>query len=64
MFDQDQQPLEIRYGYQNKTIFAVQGREITKLHIYMSDELTFDLIKAVDENEAAQAEIFDVQLEM
>ncbi len=64
VFDQDQQPLEIRYGYQNKTIFAVQGREITKLHIYMSDELTFDLIKAVDENEAAQAAIFDVQLEL
>lgn len=64
VFDQDGKALEMSYGYENRTVFAVQEHEISKLHIYMSGEAGFDLIKAVDEKEAKQMSTLDAEVEL
>lgn len=65
VFDQNGKSLERHFGYENKTVFAVQENEITKLHIFMTDgSHDIDLIKAADEKEAQNLSIFDVELEL
>lgn len=38
VYNQDQEALEMQYGDETKTVFAVQGKSLSKLHVYMGDE--------------------------
>lgn len=65
LFDQNGESLEMQYGYENRTVYAVQEHELTDLHIYMTDEShIFELIKAADEKEAKRLSILDARLQL
>lgn len=65
VFNQDGEPLETMYGTNNRTLFAVQGHELSKLHIYMTDDShEFELTKADTEQAAKELSILDVEIDL
>lgn len=64
VYGPDGQALEMRYGDPVKTVFAVQGHEFSKIHIYAADDSDeFGLIKAANEQEAKQLSVLDAEVE-
>lgn len=69
VYNEDGESIEAQYGgvggTDAKTVFAIQGHELSKLHIYMSDEEhDMDLIKASDEEEAKENSLLDVKVNL
>lgn len=69
IYNQDNESLEEGGGepYDNgmKYVFAVQGKTLSKLHIYMGDESQeMELIKAKNEQEAKEKSILDVEVDL
>ena len=65
MYNQDGESLEMEYCDGTKTIFAVQGHELSMLHIYMGDEsVDMGLIKAANEQEAKEKAILDAEVDL
>ena len=64
-YNQDGEALEMQYGDEEKTVFAVQGHELSKLHIYAADDSDeFGLIKAKSEQEALERSVLDAEVEL
>ncbi len=64
VYNQDGEALAMQYGDPQKTVFAVQGLELTKLHIYAADDSdAFGLIKAENEQEARDMSVLDAEVE-
>lgn len=65
IYSQDKEALEEQYSDETKTVFAVQGKTLSKLHIYMGDEShDMELIKAKNEQEAKKKSILDVEVDL
>lgn len=69
VYSQDGEALEEQYGEQYddgvKMVFAVQGKMLSKLHIYLRDEShEMELIKAVNEQEAKEKSILDAEVDL
>lgn len=65
VYNQDQEALEFQYGDATKTVFAVQGKSLSNLHVYMGDESqAMELIKAKNEQEAKEKSILDVEMDL
>lgn len=65
MYNQDKEALEWQYGDETKAVFAVQGKTLSKLYIYMGDESReMELIKAKNEQEAKEKSILDVEVDL
>lgn len=65
VYNQDGEALEMQYGDEEKTVFAVQGHELSKLHIYAADDSDeFGLIKAKSEQEALERSVLDAEVEL
>ena len=65
MFNQDKEALEEQYGDETKTVFAVQGKKISKLHIFMGDEShELELLKAKNEQEAKEMSILETEVNL
>lgn len=68
-YNQDGEALEEQYGVQYddgvKTVFAIQGKTLSKLHIYLGDEShEMELIKAENEQEAKEKSILDAEVDL
>lgn len=62
-YNQDGEALEMQYADEEKTVFAVQGHELSKLHIYAADDSgEFGLIKAENEQEALELSVLDAEV--
>lgn len=63
LFNQDGESLESHYRSTTKSIFAVQGHTLSKLHIYMSTgDNDIELIKSNTEQAAKKLSIFDTEV--
>lgn len=63
VYNQDQEALEFQHGDATKTVFAVQGKSLSNLHVYMGDESQeMELIKAENKQEAKKKSILDVEV--
>lgn len=65
IFNQDGEALEFREGGVTKSIFAVQGHTLSKLHIYMGDDANDpDLLDAETEQEAKKLSFLDAEINL
>lgn len=65
VYNQDGESLEMQYGDEKKTVFAVQGHTLSKLHIYAGDKShEMELIKAKDEQEAKEKSVLDAEVDL
>lgn len=65
VYGPDGEALEMSYGDPAKTVFAVQGHELSKLHIYAADDSDeYGLVKAENEQEAREMSVLDAEVEL
>lgn len=65
VFNQDGEALEMQFGDETRTVFAVQEHELSKLHIYAGDEShAMELVKATNEQEAKEKSVMDVEIDL